>query len=981
MPHSSNAALKTILTGFNAEYIAQLYAAYLNNQSSVDESWRAVFADLQDDEAALLAEISGASWGAAEFKNSPQGFDQNHSTQAVPTNAVAPQKGGKIAQFPTHAQPQQSHAGVNVSHDVEQATRDSIAALMMIRAYRALGHLSADLDPLGLKQIEVHKELDPSFYGFGPQDMKRKIYIGGVLGLDYATIGEIADALRHIYCGKIGVEFLHSVAPEEKSWIQEKIEAARNHTPFTAEEKRRFYQNLVAAEGLEKFLHTKHVGTKRFGIDGGESFIASLEEIIHRGAELGCKEVVIGMAHRGRLNVLTNVVGKPYTTLFAEFQGISTNPDDILGTGDVKYHMGFTNDKNYGNHPVHVTLTANPSHLEAVNPVVIGRVRAKQFQRQDKAREQVIPILVHGDAAFIGQGVVAETLIMSELPGYSVGGTIHIVINNQIGFTTMPKYSRSGPYCTDMAKILSAPIFHVNGDDVESVMHVSRLAAEFRQTFKKDVVVDIFCYRRYGHNEGDEPSFTQPLMYKKIKTLDNVREIYGRQLISEKIIDQATNDSIVADFQTKLDQAYEATKGFKANKADYLEGYWSGLKVAYGDERRGTTAVALDRLKFLGERLTHVPENFHINPKIARQLEQKSEMFKTGQGFDWGTAEALAFASLLDEGTHVRLSGEDVGRGTFSHRHAIIYDQENEEKLIPLNHLRDSQASFEVHDSPLSEFAVLGFELGYSWAEPRALVLWEAQFGDFVNGAQIIIDQFLASSESKWLRMSGLVMLLPHGFEGQGPEHSSARLERFLQLCAEDNLQICNITTPANYFHALRRQIHRDFRKPLINMAPKSLLRHKLAVSPIDHFTGESTFHRVLWDDGRDMLCADRDMARVVLCSGKVYYDLLEERNKRGIKNVVILRLEQLYPFPDRVLADELKKYPNADVIWCQEEPKNQGAWSFVNPLLEDVLVGLNHKTTRAKFVGRVATAAPATGYLKRHNMEQARLVDDALTV
>ncbi len=976
MPNSSNAALKTILTGFNADYIAQLYAEYLKSPSAVDQSWRDLFADLQDDEAALLADITGASWGAAEFKTQPQGFGEKVSAIA------AQSQGGKLTQSPAIAQSStHSNAPVNISHDVEQATRDSIAALMLIRAYRALGHLSADLDPLGLKQIEVHKELDPSFYGFGLQDMKRKIYIGGVLGMDYATIGEIADALRHIYCGKIGVEFLHSVAPEEKSWIQEKIEASRNHTAFTAEEKRRFYQNLVAAEGLEKFLHTKHVGTKRFGIDGGESFVASLEEVIHRSAELGCKEIVIGMAHRGRLNVLTNVVGKPYTTLFAEFQGISTNPDDILGTGDVKYHMGFTNDKNYGENSVHVTLTANPSHLEAVNPVVIGRVRAKQFQRQDKAREQVIPILVHGDAAFIGQGVVAETLIMSELPGYSVGGTIHIVINNQIGFTTMPKHSRSGPYCTDMAKILSAPIFHVNGDDVDAVMHVSRLAAEFRQTFKKDVVIDIFCYRRYGHNEGDEPSFTQPLMYKKIKTLDSVREIYGRQLISEKIIDQAANESIVAGFQAKLEQAYEATKGFKANKADYLEGYWSGLKVAYGDDRRGSTAISADKLQFLGGRLTSVPEGFHINPKIARQLEQKSDMFKTGQGFDWGTAEALAFASLLDEGTHVRLSGEDVGRGTFSHRHAIIYDQENEEKLIPLNRLNPNQASFEVHDSPLSEFAVLGFELGYSWAEPRALVIWEAQFGDFVNGAQIIIDQFLASSESKWLRMSGLVMLLPHGFEGQGPEHSSARLERFLQLCAEDNLQICNITTPANYFHALRRQIHRDFRKPLINMAPKSLLRHKLAVSPIDHFTGESTFHRVLWDDGRNQLCADKDMARVVLCSGKVYYDLLEERNKRGIKNIVILRLEQIYPFPDKVLAAELAKYPKADVIWCQEEPKNQGAWSFINPFLEDVLLGLKHKTTRAKFVGRVPTAAPATGYLKRHNLEQARLVDDALTI
>lgn len=723
------------------------------------------------------------------------------------------------------------------------------------------------------------------------------------------------------------------------------------------------------------------MGTKRFGVDGGESFIAALEETIHRCGELGCEEVVLGMAHRGRLNVLTNVVGKPYTHLFAEFQGLSTNPDDILGTGDVKYHLGYTNDKKYGDNTVHLTLTANPSHLEAVNPVAIGRVRAKQFQRKDAERSKVIPIIIHGDAAFIGQGVVAETLIMSELPGYRVGGTIHIVINNQIGFTTMPKYSRSGPYCTDMAKILSAPIFHVNGDDVEAVIHVSRLAAEFRQTFKKDVVIDVFCYRRFGHNEGDEPSFTQPLMYKRIKTLDNVREIYERKLIGEKVLSPESAQTVVAQFNKKLEDAYEATKSFKPNKADYLEGHWSGLRVAHGDARRGNTAISKEELARLGNTLTTYPSDFNINPKIARQLEQKAEMFKSGQGFDWGTAEALAFGALLDEGHHVRLSGEDVGRGTFSHRHAIMYDQENETQYVPLKNISDKQASFEVHDSPLSEFAVLGFELGYSWAEPKALVLWEAQFGDFVNGAQIIIDQFLAASESKWLRMSGLVMLLPHGFEGQGPEHSSARLERFLQLCAEENMQVTNITTPANYFHALRRQIHRDFRKPLINMSPKSLLRHKLAVSPAELFTGESTFHRVLYDDGRANLVTDKKIKRIVLCSGKVYYDLLEERNKREIKDVMILRVEQIYPFPDKVLEEELAKYPDADVVWCQEEPKNQGAWFFVNPLIEEVLTNIKHKAGRPKYAGRIATAAPATGYAKRHALEQARLVDDAITL
>lgn len=970
---SSSASLKTILTGVNAEYIANLYREFLKNPGGIDSSWQVLFADMQDDEAALLKQMVGASWGEGEYRapDVPFGYvmtAEQMSAQAVPANQYQ-------ANRPVVAQT------VMNPTEVEQATRDSIAALMMIRAYRALGHLAADLDPIGLKQIEYHKELDPSFYGFGPQDMMRRIYIGGVLGMDYATIGEIRDALKNIYCGKIGVEFLHSVSPEEKSWIQQRIEASRNQTLFTHDEKIRFYNHLVASEGLEKFIHTKHVGTKRFGVDGGESFIASLEETIQRCADFGCEEVVLGMAHRGRLNVLTNVVGKPYTALFAEFQGLSANPDDVMGTGDVKYHLGYTNDKRYGEHTVHLTLTANPSHLEAVNPVVIGRVRAKQAQRQDRERGKVVPILIHGDAAFIGQGVVAETLIMSELPGYRVGGTIHIIINNQIGFTTMPKYSRSGPYCTDMAKILSAPILHVNGDDVEAVIHVSRIAAEFRQTFKKDVVIDIFCYRRYGHNEGDEPSFTQPLMYKKIKMLDNVREIYERKLIGEKVLDVAAAQGIVAGFNKTLEKAFDATKSFKPNKADYLEGHWSGLRVAHGDARRGRTAISSETMERLGSVLTTCPSDFKINSKIARQLEQKTEMFKSGQGFDWGTAEALAFGALLDEGFPVRLSGEDVGRGTFSHRHAILYDQENEDKYIPLQHIHDRQGMFEVHDSPLSEFAVLGFELGYSWAEPKALVLWEAQFGDFANGAQIIIDQFLAASESKWLRMSGLVMLLPHGFEGQGPEHSSARLERFLQLCAEENMQVTNITTPANYFHALRRQLHRDFRKPLINMAPKSLLRHKLAVSPASFFTGESTFHRVLWDDARAELNADKDIRRIVLCSGKVYYDLFEERNKRGIKDVNILRVEQIYPFPEKVLEEEFAKCPEADIVWCQEEPKNQGAWFFVNPIIEEILERIGHKCSRPKYVGRVPSAAPATGYAKRHALEQARLVDDAITL
>jgi 2-oxoglutarate dehydrogenase E1 component len=955
----------TFLTGLNAEYIGHLYAQYLSNASNVDRSWAEFFGDLNDTEISVLKELAGASWTPEENKVISRGFGYN-----VNSPASAPANDG----------PQVRRADDTASgEDVRRAALDSIRALQLIRAYRARGHLLADLDPLGLKEKGQHPELEPSHYGFTPGDATRKIFINGILGMEYATLNEIVAALKQTYCGKIGVEFLHLADPEEKAWVQARIEEPRNKTEFTVNGKRAILQRLVAGESFEQFLHKKYPGTKRFGVDGGEALIPCIEQIMKRGGQLGLEEIIVGMAHRGRLNVLANVMGKPFTAIFAEFQGQSSTPNDVLGSGDVKYHLGTSSDRDFDGQTIHLSLTANPSHLEFVNPVVIGKVRAKQIQRGVVESAAVLPLLLHGDAAFAGQGVTAETLMIAELPGYRVGGTIHIVINNQIGFTTMPKFSRSGPYSTDVAKMLSAPIFHVNGDDPEAVVHVARIATEFRQTFQRDVVIDMFCYRRYGHNEGDEPAFTQPLMYKKIAQQESTREIYTKQLIAEKVITEEEAKAIVDEFENHLEEAFQATKTYKPNAADFLGGAWEGMEVASGDERRGQTGISESRLKKLGEKLTAVPAGFTINKKLHRVLDAKAEMFKSGKGFDWATGEAMAFGTLIEDGYAVRLSGQDVGRGTFSQRHAIWYDQENENKYIPLQHLSDGQPKFEAHDSPLSEMAVLGFEYGYSLADPKTLTIWEAQFGDFANGAQVIIDQFISSGESKWLRMSGLVMLLPHGYEGQGPEHSSARFERFLQMSADDNWQVCNCTTPANYYHALRRQMLRNFRKPLIVMTPKSLLRHKLAVSDMDLFTEQSTFHRFLWDDDvKDLAPADK-IKRIILCTGKVYYDLLQARRDRGLKDVMILRVEQIYPFPDKALGEELAKYKNAEIIWCQEEPENQGAWFFVDRRIENMLSSIKHKAARPRYVGRPASASPATGLNSRHVAEQAKLVDEAL--
>jgi 2-oxoglutarate dehydrogenase E1 component len=860
---------------------------------------------------------------------------------------------------------------------------------MLIRTYRIRGHLQANLDPLGIEPPIRNPELEPEFYGFGPQDMDRPIYIDGVLGLEYATLREILAIVKRTYCGNVGVQYMHIAEPAEKQWIQERIEGRDKEITFSKDGKIAILKKLIEAETFERFLHKRFPGTKRFGLDGGEAMVPALEQVIKRGGAMGVDEIVLGMPHRGRLNTLAAVMGKPYRAIFHEFQGGSSVPSDIEGSGDVKYHMGASSDREFDGNTVHLSLTANPSHLEIVNPVVLGKARAKQqFDLNENpaaGRGMVMPLLIHGDAAFAGQGVVAECFALMGLKGYRTGGTLHFVVNNQIGFTTSPRNSRSSPYPSDVALMVQAPIFHVNGDDPEAVVFAAKVATEFRQTFAKDTVVDMFCYRRFGHNEGDDPTFTQPLMYAKIKDHPSTRELYTQRLVGEGVVTQAEVDGWVGEFEKFLDEQFEAGKAYKANKADWLDGAWHGLGLPEGDERRGETAVPKGKLLEIGRKLTTIPETVNAHRTLRRVIEARREAIEKGADIDWATAESLAFGSLVDEGFPVRLSGQDSVRGTFSQRHSAIIDQTTEERYVPLNHLRAGQAQFEVIDSALSEEAVLGFEYGYSLADPNTLVMWEGQFGDFVNGAQVIIDQFISSGERKWLRMSGLVMLLPHGYEGQGPEHSSARLERFLQLCAEDNLQVANCTTPANYFHILRRQIHRPFRKPLALMTPKSLLRHKKAVSTLADMADGSSFHRVLHDDAQTRpevagvkLVADDKIRRLVLCSGKVYYDLLEEREKRGITDVYLMRLEQLYPWPMKSLLTELARFKNAELVWCQEEPKNMGGWTFVDPWLELTLEKLSVKAKRARYVGRPASAATAAGLMSRHLKELQTFLDEA---
>jgi 2-oxoglutarate dehydrogenase E1 component len=901
------------------------------------------------------------NWPVAELDAVNLGLD--------PTEATLEQVAAKAKQ--------QAAASGASEAEVRRAAEDSIRAMMLIRTYRVRGHLAADLDPLGLAKRDLPADLTPEYHGFTPADLDRPIFLGGTLGLEIGTVREIVAILRANYCGKIGLEYMHINDLGERRFLQDRIEGRDKGASFTAEGKQAILEKVIQGEQWEKFLARKYVGTKRFGLDGGESMIPALEAVIKYGGQAGVEEIVVGMAHRGRLNVLVNVMGKPYRAIFSEFAGGSANPEDVGGSGDVKYHLGTSSDREFDGTKVHLSLQANPSHLEAVNPVVLGKARAVQVIKGDAEGDKVLTVLLHGDAAFAGQGIVWECLSFSGLPGYGIGGCIHFVINNQVGFTTSPQFARSSPYPSDVAKGIQAPILHVNGDDPEAVTFACKLATEFRQEFNRDIVIDMWCYRRFGHNEGDEPSFTQPLMYDAIRRHPPVSKQYGDRLVAEGVIDQAWVDGRTNDFVAHLEAEFEAGASYLPNKADWFEGRWAGLKrpAEPVEGRRNTgTAVSEDEVRKVGALLTRVPEGLNIHKTLARIIDAKKAMFDSGAGFDWATAEAMAFGTLLAEGHNVRLSGQDSGRGTFSHRHAVWTDQKSGDKFVPLTTVEGGR--FEVRDSPLSEFGVLGFEYGYSLADPRTLVLWEAQFGDFANGAQVIIDQFIASGEAKWLRASGLVMLLPHGFEGQGPEHSSARMERYLQLCAEDNIQVANVTTPANYFHLLRRQLLRDFRKPLVVMTPKSLLRHKSAVSAIADFAGESHFKRILSDLSPP---AEGRTRRLVLCSGKVAYELMEARDEAGADDVQILRIEQLYPFPAEPLVKRLAAMPNlTELVWCQEEPRNNGSWFFVEPYLEEALRAAG-KDFRPAYAGRPASASPATGLAKRHVAEQTSLIAAAL--
>jgi 2-oxoglutarate dehydrogenase E1 component len=974
-------ARTSFLYGGNAAYIENLYAKYETDPSAVDAEWQAFFQGLKDDKASVAKSAQGASWKLPNWPLRANG----DLVAALDGNWAETEKalGDKIK-----AKAQKSGGEVSTA-GVQQATRDSIHALMLIRAFRIRGHFHAKLDPLGLEPEKNEEELDPRSYGFQEADLDRKIFLDKVLGLEFASMREIVAILRRTYCQTLGVEFMHISNAAQKGWIQERIEGRDKEISFTREGKRAILNKLVEAEGFEKFLDVKYTGTKRFGLDGAESLIPALEQIIKRGGNLGVLEIVLGMPHRGRLNVLTQVMGKPHRALFHEFKGGSSTPDETEGSGDVKYHLGASSDREFDGNKVHLSLTANPSHLEIVDPVTLGKVRAKQDQHgaTPDERTMVMPLLMHGDAAFAGQGVVAECFGLSDLKGYRTGGSVHFIVNNQIGFTTNPRYSRSSPYPSDVAKMIEALIFHVNGDDPEAVVYAAKVATEYRMKFQRPVVIDMFCYRRFGHNEGDEPAFTQPLMYKKIHAHPTTLEIYSKRLIGEGVVTEGEAEKMKADWRARLEVEFEAGGGYKPNKADWLDGRWSGLKAAHevDDPRRGNTGIHASALRDIGKKITTVPEGFHVHRTIRRFLDHRAKAIESGVGIDWSTAEALAFCGLLKEGHRVRLSGQDSERGTFSQRHSVLFDQETEERYTPFNHVGTSQGRFEVLNSMLSEEAVLGFEYGYSTAEPNALTLWEAQFGDFANGAQVVFDQFISSGERKWLRMSGLVCLLPHGYEGQGPEHSSARLERFLQLCAEDNMQVANCTTPANYFHILRRQLKREIRKPLILMTPKSLLRHKRAVSHLDEMANGTSFHRLLWDDAQLLpnepikLVPDDKMRRVIMCSGKVYYDLYDEREKRGIDDIYLLRIEQLYPFPSKALVTELSRFKQAEMVWCQEEPRNQGAWFFVDVFLQWVLnqIGAKHRSMR--YAGRPASASTAVGQMSKHLAQLKQFIDEAL--
>ena len=949
----------SFLAGNNSEFINEFYADYISDPNSLPEGWKNFFDGLSEDEKLIYDNLKGPSWSPEKKNKKP--------LAKITNNEVSGEKSSELN-----------------SRSIKEASKDSVRAIMLIRAYRIRGHLIANLDPLSIQEKKEHPELKPESYGFKKSDYSRKIFLDGVLGLQYADLNQILKILKKTYSSNIGYEFMHMGDPDEKAWIRNRIEGPEKDIIFTNNGKKAILNKIIQAEGFEKYLHVKFVGTKRFGLDGGESLIPALEQIIKRGGSLGAKEIKIGMPHRGRLNVLANVMGKPFKAIFSEFFGKTVGAGKDF-EGDVKYHLGASSNREFDGNSVHISLTDNPSHLEAVNPVVLGQVRAKQFFHKDKLRKKVIPVLMHGDASFAGQGIVAECFAMSGLPGHNIGGTIHIIVNNQIGFTTAPRFARSSPYPSDVAKTAQAPIFHVNGDDPEAVVHCAKIATEYRQKFNRDVVIDMVCYRRFGHNEGDEPSFTQPIMYKKIRSHPTTLTIYGKKLSNEGL----TSDTVLQDekknFKKFLEQEFESSKNYKS-ELKWFDGAWSRFKPGLGKDKRGVSGVEKNKLLEIGKKISSIPKDFSVHKTLKKIFDLRMNALKEGIAIDWSTAETLAFGTLLTEGFSVRLSGQDSGRGTFSQRHAVLRNQDNHERYIPLNNISKGQKNFEIIDSLLSELAVLGFEFGYSLSEPETLVLWEAQFGDFANGAQIIIDQFISSGESKWGRASGLVMLLPHGYEGQGPEHSSARLERFLQLCAGENIQVVNCTTPSNYFHVLRRQMHREFRKPLIIMTPKSLLRHKMCVSNISEFKKKSTFHRVLEDDAyseiNNLLALkkrDDQIKKVVMCSGKIYYDLIEAREKIKNDKVTFVRLEQLYPFPAKTLANVLKRYTKANFIWCQEEPQNMGAWNTVRNYIDRTLEMINFGDKSVKYIGRKAASSTATGNLNKHLAQQKEILEKIL--
>jgi 2-oxoglutarate dehydrogenase E1 component len=942
----------TYLFGANAVFIEELYKQYIENPQAVDSQWRSYFESLGDKPTDVIKAAGGTSWRPYS-KRIIGGKDLEDGIAGKAKSEKLPQGRGAAILDP-------------------KTITVNIAASQLIEAYRRNGHLAVQLDPLGLMKPSSHPELDPKSYGLSEADMNQSITLPGQAS---KTLGELLARLKRTYGSRIGIEYMHIESIEERRWLESKLEQDGGALSLSKEEKLRALDDVMRAEMFENFLHTKFPGTKRFSVEGGEASIAATQSTIYEAAKFGVRDVVLGMAHRGRLNTLTRVMGKTYHSMMSEFKGELAFPENMNIPGDVKYHLGASKDIEVEGNKVHLSLTPNPSHLEAVNAVVLGKVRARQDMHADSAHTSALGLLVHGDAAFAGQGSVFESLALSQLEGYRTGGTAHIIVNNQIGFTAIPTESRSTRYCTDIAKSINAIILHVNGDDIDATIWACKLLAEYRAKFQKDTVLDIVCYRKYGHNEGDEPFFTQPKMYKVISEKENPAIVYSKQLIQEGIITQADFNKMQADFKAFLEQEFNLAQTYKPQKADWLEGNWGNFAPANPERALEKTGVDLKRLQELGIKLSSAPAGIEVNPKILRQLEAKHKMIESGQGLDWGMGEGLAFATLLAEGYNIRITGQDAIRGTFSHRHASLFDQKTEEKFIPLRHLSEKQGNFHIHNSHLSEFGVMGFEYGYSFTDPKALVIWEGQFGDFANGAQVMIDQYVVSGEAKWLRMSGLVLLLPHGYEGQGPEHSSARPERFLQLCADDNIQVANCTTPANLFHILRRQLHRNFRKPLILMTPKSLLRHKLAVSLLEEMREGTTFKPVIGEV--DQLQADK-VRRVIVCSGKVYYDLYERRQKLQATDVALIRLEEFYPFPKALLATELAKYGKAEVVWCQEEHKNMGGFTFVEPHIEGVLAEIGHSSKRAKYVGRSESASPAVGYAKLHAKELEELMKDA---